>query len=250
MRWSENQTFEFVKLYFSYEYLWNSEHEDYKLNKLRLKAYRDIVSEFNTLTGISLSISEIKSKIKNLRSTYSQELNKIKFRSGPHYTYEPTIKWFTYWHKRFQQLRVSKLHDSLATFEESGVIDNDSQKLWNADETGNTSDEANLQSLIPENNNDLNLYLKSEPEDTVPIHIDRHSPRKIRRKKIKQRIPISDMPDVLQYSLDSNVKLDKDDEFDIYGKYIASQLRSMDLKKSLRLQLQIQRLISKGRLSN
>lgn len=117
MRWSENQTFEFVKLYFRYEYLWNTEHEDYKLKDRRLKAYRDIVSEFKTLTGISLSIGELKAKIKNLRSTYSQELNKIKCRSGPDYTYEPTIKWFAYWHKRFQQLRVPKTHDSLATFE-------------------------------------------------------------------------------------------------------------------------------------
>lgn len=256
MRWSENQTFEFVKLYFRYEYLWNTEHEDYKLKDRRLKAYRDIVSEFKTLTDISLSISELKAKIKNLRSTYTQELNKIKCRSGPDYTYEPKIKWFSYWHKRFQHLRVPKTHDSLATFEETVVIDNDSQKLWNEDETGNISDEANLQSLISENSNDLNentddfLILKCEPEDTVPIHIDRHSPRKIKRKKIKQRIPSSDTSDVLQYSLDSNVKLNKDDEFDIYGKYIASQLKSMDLTKALRVQLEIQRLIGKARLSN
>ncbi|CAH2092595.1 unnamed protein product [Euphydryas editha] len=250
MRWSENETFDFVKLYFSHENLWNSEHEHYKLNKQRLKAYRDIVSEFNALTGISLTISEIKSKIKNLRSTYSQELNKIKCRSGPHYTYEPTIKWFAYWHKRSQQLRLPKTHDSLATFEESGVIDNDSQKLWNADETDHRSDEAHLHSLISENNNDLTLILKSVPEDTQPIHIDRHSTHKIRQKKIKQRNPSMDVSDILQCSLDSNIKLEKDDEFDIYGKYIASQLRSMDLTKALRIQLQIQRLIGKARLSN
>lgn len=40
----------------------------------------------------------------------------------------------------------------------------------------------------------------------------------------------------------------KEDEFDIYGKYIASQLRGMDIQRALRVQLQIQRLVSDARM--
>nr|XP_026501004.1 uncharacterized protein LOC113404350 [Vanessa tameamea] len=251
MRWSENETYEFVKLYFSHEYLWNNEHEHYKLNKRRLKAYRNIVSEFNTLTGISLTVSEIRGKIKNLRSTYTQELNKIKFRSGPHYTYEPTIKWFAYWHKRFRTLRVQKATDSSSTFEEPGDTDNESQKMWIADETENLSDD--LHPFVSDNNNELTLFLKSEPEDNHhnQINNDRHRPHKVRkRKKNKLHNLSTDVSDELRFSLDAHMDSGKEDEFDIYGKYIASQLRSMDLTKALRLQLEIQSLIGKARLSD
>lgn len=40
----------------------------------------------------------------------------------------------------------------------------------------------------------------------------------------------------------------KEDEFDIYGKYIASQLRGMDIQRALSVQLQIQRLVSDARM--
>lgn len=52
------------------------------------------------------------------------------------------------------------------------------------------------------------------------------------------------------YSSDSNSECAKEDEFDIYGKYIASQLRNMDLHKALRLQLEIQNLVSEARMSD
>lgn len=114
MRWSENETCQFVQLYLDYESLWNTEHEDYKIKEKRLKAYKNIISEFHSSTGISLSVSELKVKIKNLRSTYTQELSKIKQRSGPDYTYKPTIKWFAYWHKRFRRnSRTNQISDTL-----------------------------------------------------------------------------------------------------------------------------------------
>lgn len=66
----------------------------------------------------------------------------------------------------------------------------------------------------------------------------------MKKKKVKHRTLEQD------YSTDSNTEsVTTEDEFDIYGKYIASQLRKMDLHKALRLQLQIQSLVSKARLS-
>lgn len=114
MRWSENETYQFVQLYLNQEYLWNTEHENYKVKEKRLQAYRDIITEFHSSTGISLSVSELKAKIKNLRSTYTQELGKIKQRSSPDYKYTPTIKWFSCWHKRFKRNSITnQISDSL-----------------------------------------------------------------------------------------------------------------------------------------
>lgn len=68
--------------------------------------------------------------------------------------------------------------------------------------------------------------------------------KKCKKKKIKHRSPVQD------YSTDSNPELiAKEDEFDIYGKYIAAQLRKMDLHKALRIQLEIQNLVSEARIA-
>lgn len=105
MRWSENETYQFVKIYLSHEFLWNPEHTNYRLKSKRLKAYRDIIAALHDTTGISLNESELKMKIKNLRSTYMQEITKIKQRSGPNWTYRPNMKWFAEWHKCFGGLK-------------------------------------------------------------------------------------------------------------------------------------------------
>lgn len=40
----------------------------------------------------------------------------------------------------------------------------------------------------------------------------------------------------------------KEDEFDVYGQFIAAQLRQMDLQIALKVQLEIQNIISRARL--
>lgn len=42
----------------------------------------------------------------------------------------------------------------------------------------------------------------------------------------------------------------REDEFDIYGKYIASQLRSMDMKNALEAQIEIQTVISRAKMAS
>lgn len=105
MRWSEHETHQFVKIYLRHECLWNPMQPDYRSKGKRLKAYRDIIAAFNDTTGILLNETELKIKIKNLRSTYSQEVSKIKQRSSPNWTYTPNMKWFGEWHKCFSVLK-------------------------------------------------------------------------------------------------------------------------------------------------
>lgn len=101
MRWSENQTYHFVKQYMRHENLWNSKHEHYKVSNMRIKSYKEIISQFRDITGIDMNIAELKLKIKSLRSTYMQEVAKIKRRSGPDRTYRSNLKWFPIWHNYF-----------------------------------------------------------------------------------------------------------------------------------------------------
>lgn len=94
MRWSEAITLEFVKIYLKHECLWNPNHPGYKLKYQRDKAYDDICTEFKNSTTKCLSVPEVKIKIKNLRTTYVQQIHKILQKSSPDSIYEPSLVWF------------------------------------------------------------------------------------------------------------------------------------------------------------
>lgn len=95
-KWSEDITIKFVGEYVAHECLWNTKHSLYKNKLARLAAYRDIANNMNLP---NVGEKEIIVKIKNIRSTYSQELKKIKesktFGSGD---YVPILKWFPILH--------------------------------------------------------------------------------------------------------------------------------------------------------
>lgn len=241
MRWSENETYQFVKIYLSHELLWNPEHSAYRLKNKRLKAYREIIAELNETTGILLNETELKIKIKNLRSTYMQEIVKIKQRSSAEWAYKPNMKWFSEWHKCFGGIK--KPVEDASTFDsQQDSIDETNQKIW-------LSTEDNMEEEILEpfpDDEEYTLILKTEPRDVPHLNETRYQNKK---KKIKHRRPSTDCSErTFSESIDSSTD-SKEDEFDIYGKYIASQLRKMDLQKALRVQLEIQSLVSEARLS-
>ncbi|XP_075980345.1 uncharacterized protein LOC142979363 [Anticarsia gemmatalis] len=251
MRWSERETCQFVKLYLDYEFLWNPEHINYRLNSKRLKAYREIIAAFKESTGILLNETELKMKIKNLRSTYSQEISKIKQRSGPDRTYRPNMKWFGEWHKCFSRKRPA---EDCSFDSQQDVTEDPCQKIWLSQNSEGIEEETI--DPFPEDDDEYNLILKSEPRDVSHTtrefqQIERSEDRyENKKKKIKQRSPSTDCS-TFRGSTDSNSEsMVKDDEFDIYGKYIATQLRKMDLQKALRVQLEIQSLVSEARISD
>lgn len=114
-------------------------------------------------------------------------------------------------------------------------------QIWVDNEKQDDLEESNPDPLIPQTDEEY------EPEQSQDSGIkrERQSPKpykKIKKKKYKHRH--SSLPD----SLSDNVA--REDEFDIYGKFIASQLRQMELQKALRLQLEIQSLVSEARISD
>lgn len=74
VRLNESMTLRFVELYRDQRLLWDKEHEAYNKRTERLRAYRSIANEMN-IDG--MGVSEVATKIKNIRSTYLQELKKI-----------------------------------------------------------------------------------------------------------------------------------------------------------------------------
>lgn len=93
-KFSEDETFKLVTLYREQETLWNIRCDAYKNKQMRASALQQLQKEM----GIDgLTIEEIKSKIKSIRSTYYLEVDKIEksTRSGAGgNVYIPKVKWF------------------------------------------------------------------------------------------------------------------------------------------------------------
>lgn len=112
MRWNEDVTMKFVKAYLKHQHLWDTRHPLHKHKFRRNKSLQSVLDEFRFLTGINIDTKEAKLKIKSLRSTYKQEINKILNRSMPEAPYTPSIKWFDEWHRCFKNLPTSRLRSS------------------------------------------------------------------------------------------------------------------------------------------
>lgn len=108
--------------------------------------------------------------------------------------------------------------------------------------------------MSPDNESEDYIYdVKPEPEE--PSLKDDFTPReskhKIKRKKFRQKTNLIFPERTGRSSLDSNSETKtKEDEFDIYGKFIASQLRKMELESALRMQLKIHSLMSEARITD
>ena len=94
-RWSEGETIKFVELYRDYECLWDTTKACYKNSQMRQAALEKIVAEMDME---DFTLADARQKIKSLRNTYGQELNKIekslKSGMGTEDVYTPSLKWF------------------------------------------------------------------------------------------------------------------------------------------------------------
>lgn len=122
-----------------------------------------------------------------------------------------------------------------------------SQKVWVTEEadTLDGNDDADKDPFITQAEEDYILLLKSEPKDDNAEQ--KETKYRQKKRKFKHRSTSSDTSEPGSRSILS-YESQKEDEFDIYGKYIASQLRGMDIQRALRVQLQIQRLVSDARM--
>lgn len=290
MRWCEENTMNFVKLYLSKECLWNPSHEWYKTKFEREIAYSEIIEEFATLTGKCMTIPEVKTKIKNLRSTYTQQVQKILIKSSPDTIYKPSLIWFHEMDRRLKYVPNTKttvadfvskilIHACLVTvFDHHPLLKsyiyfmlafNKISNRWHlyvfqsqealemdSDEAAWPHQDKTLASTFEEESSDpLNPLLYTDNEyDTVATQrsaiqvkieedsFPEYSNMYLKRKKRKLKKP----PQFIQSQIKTWYK---DDEFDIYGKYIASQLRKMELQSALQVQLEIQNLMKEAMTS-
>jgi vacuolar-type H+-ATPase subunit E/Vma4 len=95
MKWTEDDTYKFVGLYCDYECFWNISSANYKNKHMRQRAIEAIMQ---AMGREEFAVTEVKQKIKNIQSTYNQEVQKIQEHktsgTSPDDEYKPTVKWF------------------------------------------------------------------------------------------------------------------------------------------------------------
>ncbi|XP_025203180.1 uncharacterized protein LOC112600218 [Melanaphis sacchari] len=124
-RWGEDTTFKFVSEYIKHESLWNIKCLLYKNKQAKLSACNEIQKNMN-IPGFGEK--EIKLKIKNIRSTYSQELKKIKDSkrsgAGTDTIYVPSIKWFNILYDTLRSINseLTESHSNLVCIQYTVLI--------------------------------------------------------------------------------------------------------------------------------
>ncbi|XP_047031103.1 uncharacterized protein LOC124638248 [Helicoverpa zea] len=168
-----------VGIYRDYDCLWNMNHELYRDNEARQAAYKEILQKLDIK---DLTVKDIPNKIKNLRSSYYQELKRIKRHARINDTpYQPKLMWFAALDEFLRPFRAER-------------------------------------SLLRK----LNVTKKSENSSK--------NENEVQMKTVAERIPTAG-PQL-------------EDEFDNFGKYIASSLRAMPPEFSIIAKTELQKTIS------
>ncbi|XP_020723102.1 uncharacterized protein LOC126926324 isoform X1 [Bombus affinis] len=207
---NKNQTSKFVTLYREHECLWDIASKDYKNKAMRESALKKICEDMQ-MEGFG--VEDVKNKIKSIRSTYYLELDKIKrsTTSGASgNVYEPKMKWFT----------------ELDSFIKNVVV-----KRKTPDNNDSTQSES-------ENNVTAAPTICSEIES---------SKTKSKKNKMSRLSSIVSSAKLLQNDI---CRVEEEDEFDVFGKHVAKQLRKLSTEQGIVAQEEIQSVITKYRLND
>ncbi|XP_047522242.1 uncharacterized protein LOC125061092 isoform X8 [Pieris napi] len=122
-KWAEDTTYKFVQEFVKYECLYNCKDPNYKVKGARNAALLKLSKAMN-IPGFGTN--EAYTKMRNLKSTYLQEVKKIKQRtkSRAGTVYNPQIKWFTLLDDAIKAVNV-QCNDSGSNMENSSTIEAD-----------------------------------------------------------------------------------------------------------------------------
>ncbi|KAK9875252.1 hypothetical protein WA026_007645 [Henosepilachna vigintioctopunctata] len=230
-KWSLETTLKFIQCYKIHECLWNFSSPDYKLKDKRNAAIIAIADEMNIN---DFGVTDVKNKIKNLRSTYSQELKKIddskKSGAGLDNVYVSNIKWLKEMEDIFMNDVKRKTYESIKL--ESQVLGHqNAEQQQSSLQCAASSAQGNCsQSTVTDANATNN---SSTGTSATPSR-----PKKRPRDIVKAIHDLKRMNDKL------NAKEEEETPFDVFGKSVAMQLKKMTIENALRAQQEIQCILT------
>lgn len=248
-KWRESDTIKFVELYESAECLWNFRHPSYKNRHSRDRAIQYIIEQMNLP---DFGVNELKNKIKNIRSTYQQEVNKIKrWRAAPGADfveeYKTNLAWFPI-ADRFLKTCINSTKNALNTQVEEDFNSsylNNQPALYNLVETEMTG------------GIDQQLDLKLSPSYLTIEHIkeepmrDEYNGPAVKKRRTSQPHFMENAeqgPDEPELNLTSDNTIQ--DEWHYFGHNVACQLRNMPLERALTTQKRLMEILIEERIES
>nr|BAH71045.1 ACYPI009600 [Acyrthosiphon pisum] len=204
-------TIEFLKIYKQHPCLWDKALPDFRNRKMRDAAEEKLLP----ISKLS-NIKELRSKIRSIRGTYNQEVNKIhmsmKTGCGKKDIYIPKLNWFSYadsfLRKNFEQYVETQLN----------LILNDE---FNTDGTSQicNNEEHKVTKYMPDQ--DLSFQIQQKKRPLQNRNILKSSASKL----LKINNSLDEAVKVLrEVSSSSSSSRCSNNEFTVFGQLVASQL--------------------------
>ncbi|CAG9585596.1 unnamed protein product [Danaus chrysippus] len=259
-RFSESQMLRLVEVYRDYECLWNMWSDLYKNREARQIAYMEIYRRLN-IPGLELK--DIPKKIKNLRSSYCQELkrmeNSIRQGNTGESLYEPRVSWFSLAESYLKPF--IKRHELIAP--DPSVIPAGEMTSYGHSQTN--VNYGSKEELLAESLRRKEIKREDESEEES---FNEENTKNIKRCSYENTQTFKNNGISSGFSLSKNehnisqvlAKIEKiannitkcaetfsktkEDEFDIFGRYIAKTLRSLPKELSIAAKLAIQKSVS------
>ncbi|CAH1954190.1 unnamed protein product [Acanthoscelides obtectus] len=198
-------------------------------------------------------VTEIRNKIRILRSTYSQELKKIKLSKmhGSTGLYIPNLKWFAEMNdflKLNKTKGVTEMPSALLRIE-SNEANNEpptisikaihsikSEPITNDNSIDNSDDTFTEDGAYNDDIDESDFLLTEEDQDMF-----------VMPKPKKAKIEGEDSPVHSPHSMNVTSR-EYEDEFDVFGRHVAAQLKQLSTSNSVRAQEKIQSILTTFRL--
>ncbi|XP_044726799.1 uncharacterized protein LOC123290610 [Chrysoperla carnea] len=262
-RWDRQLAHDFVKKYIELDVLWNTDNPLRKSPKARKKAYgilQQLVQQYEP----NFSVADVCNKIKGFRSTYLMELKKIQ--NSKNQAYVPTLSWFPIMdnalHTPVMDNLVRRYGDQIIRTK-MNYKPAKRMKINHKDEEKNPLSEEYDSSMIKIENEEIietytpvNIRIIEDEEFHSSETSNEPKNNTTHQQYRQQQASTSSQNTTPQTSTNQNITPktlksiyeDNDDEFDIFGKSVAIQLRKLPLNQALKAQLDIQTLLINARL--
>ncbi|KAJ0179130.1 hypothetical protein K1T71_004842 [Dendrolimus kikuchii] len=230
-KWRVEQTPMFLEHFKNYPTLWNFKTDGYKNRVLRAKAMRALIQDLN-IEGVNER--DVKLKIKSIRTRYTCELSKIKRSTetacSPDDIYVPKLYWFKQADEFLHAVcvpreRSSSFHTSKQQSDVTEYENSDEEQEISEDKVSEQSQKTNNEQVLA--SKFLASRSRKRNHDTP---IDR---------PIKELKPVED-----------DDKETAEDEFDLFCRSLAVQLKKMPLQRALICQQKLQSVMIHERLKS
>ncbi|XP_062550706.1 uncharacterized protein LOC134215559 isoform X2 [Armigeres subalbatus] len=227
-RWSEDKSLVFVQHYEKYRSLWDPSYKDYRNRDIRNQAIK-LLSTDMECSGITMTTDDVKNRIKSIRTTYAAEKRKIekskKSGSSSDDIYQPSCSWYEVADRFLRKSATIR-----PVFENLDLNSQISSPMMS------TSYQDHIDSGPEENEGNCSTQNQTG-----------YVSSKINNKKKRRQNPTIEAVNKLEKIYESSRTDLTEDEYDIFGKYIAANLRKLSVLRALDAQEKINAILLNAR---